>query len=172
MAAQQVTVLQPKKESKPAVRDDFFEGIQRMYDSIARRAFEFFESDGGIFGRDLDHWFKAESELLHPVHMEVTESEGGFSVHAEVPGFSVKDLQISVEPQRLTITGKRETKEEKKAEKTIYQERCSDELMRVIDLPAAVNPDKVKATLENGVLALEMPKAAPPKQVTIQPKVA
>ncbi|HUY13667.1 MAG TPA: Hsp20/alpha crystallin family protein, partial [Terriglobia bacterium] len=81
-------------------------------------------------------------------------------------------LQISVEPQRLTITGKRETKEEKKAEKTIYQERCSDELMRVIDLPAAVDPDKVKATLENGILALEMPKAAPAKQVTIQPKVA
>ncbi|MGH9432194.1 MAG: DUF2934 domain-containing protein, partial [Terriglobia bacterium] len=115
MAAQSVAVVQAKKESELVKKEgDFFERFQRLYDSIARRAFEIFESNGRSFGNDLQDWFQAESELLHPVHIEMTESDEGFNVRAEVPGFSPKELEISVEPRRLTITGKRETKEERR----------------------------------------------------------
>jgi|SRR5579875_168228 len=172
MTAQSVAVLQPKKGSEVAKEGDFFDRIQRMQDAIARRAFEIFDGNGRIFGNDLEDWFQAESELLHPVHIEITESDEGLNVQAEVPGFSSKELEISVEPRRLTITGKRETKEEKKKGKTVYSERCSDQLLRVIDLPAEINTDKVKATLDNGVLSLEMPKAAPAKKIAVEAKVA
>ncbi|MGH9432196.1 MAG: Hsp20 family protein [Terriglobia bacterium] len=171
MAAQPVTVLQPKKGPEVAKESDFLDRIQRMQDAIARRAFEIFEGEGG-FGRDLEHWFKAESELLHPVHIEMTESDEGLSVKAEVPGFSPKELEISVEPRRLTITGKRETKEEEKKGKTLYKEQCSDRLLRVVDLPAEINTEKVKATLENGIVALEMTKAAPAKKIAVEAKGA
>jgi len=70
-----------------------------------------------------------------------------------------------VEPRRVTITGTRETKEESKDEKMVYSETCSDEILRVLDLPAAVEPAKVKATLKDGVLELDMTKAAPAKTV-------
>lgn len=111
MPAQSVAVLAPKKESTPAKKEDLFDRIQHLHDAIARRAFELFEGDGGFFGHDLEHWFKAESDFLHPVHIELTESDEGMNVQAEVPGFSPKELEISVEPRRLTITGKRETQE-------------------------------------------------------------
>ena len=174
MAAQGVAVLEPKKERELAKKepDEFFQHFQRKYDSIARRAFEIFDGNGRLFGNDLHDWFQAEAELLRPLHVEMTDSDESLNIQAEVPGFGPKDLEVSVEARRLTITGKRETKEEKKAKKTVYKERCSDEILRVVDLPAEINTEKVKATLENGVLSLEMPKAAPAKKIAVETKVA
>jgi HSP20 family protein len=138
-----------------------FERMSRIHDEIARRAFEIFERDGNVFGRDLENWFNAEEQLVHPVHINISESDNALHVQAEVPGFDPKDLAISLEPARLTISGKRESSQEQQEKgKVIYKELCSSELLRVIDLPAEVDPDKTKATLKNGVLELEMPKTA------------
>ena len=172
MAPQLMTVV-PRKENLALAKDEaFFEEIQRIYDAISRRAFQMFEEEGAVFGRDLEHWLRAELELLHPVPIEVTETDQGYSVYAEVPGFSAKQLEISVEPRRIILTGKRETKEDKEKGKTIYTERYADQVLRVVDLPAEINTEKVKATLENGVLALEVPKAAPARKIVVEAKVA
>ena len=148
---------------------DLFDRMTNIYDSVARRAFEIFEHNGSI-GRDLENWFRAEAELLHPVHIDIAETEGALSVRAEVPGFTAKDLEVSIEPLRLTITGKRETTVERKDKKVIYQERCSDQIMRVLDLPVAVDGDKASATIKHGVLELNLPKAPAPKKVRIEAK--
>lgn len=141
-----------------------FGRIRQIHESIARRAFEIFESNGASWGHDLDNWCKAEAELLHPVHMNVTECDGTLHVQAEVPGFGANELEVSLEPQRLMISGKKETsKEETKKGKTIYQEQCSNELLRIVNLPVAVDATKATATLKNGVLELSMPKAAQTK---------
>ena len=149
-----------------------FERIHQMQQAIARRAFELFEGDGALLGRDLEHWLKAEGELLHPVHMNVTESDDSLAVQAEVPGFSPNELQVSIEAQRLTISGKKESREERKKGKTIYQERCSNEILRIIDLPAEIDATKATATLKNGVLELTLPKAAQAKGTRVEIKAA
>jgi HSP20 family protein len=148
--------------------------INRIHEDIARRAFEFFEQDGGSFGRELDHWFKAESELLHPCHMSITESEDSLTVQAEVPGFSANELEVSLEPRRLTISGKRNTSSSSDKSKgtTIYNEQCSSELLRVIELPADVDATKATAILKNGVLELKLPKAAAAKSTRIGVRAA
>jgi HSP20 family molecular chaperone IbpA len=146
--------------------------VDKIFDDISRRAFEIFESNGRTFGRDLQDWFKAEGELLHPVHTTLTESVGTVEVKAEVPGFSEKELEISVEPRRLTIAGKRESEKEETKGKVTSSTRCSDQLFRIVDLPAEIETDKVAATLKNGVLNLTMPKAAKARSVKIQPKTA
>jgi HSP20 family protein len=135
-----------------------FERLDRIYNAIARRAFEIFEGNGKTPGREIDDWFKAESELLHPVHINMSEDEKTLTVLAEVPGFAEKELDVRIEPKRLTITGKRETSKKEEKGKTVYQERCSDEIFRVVDLPSEVEKDKATATLKNGVLEIEMPK--------------
>lgn len=53
-------------------------------------------------------------------HLELVESDDNLTVRAEVPGFNVKELEINVEPRRLTIAGKHQTQEEIKKGKTIY----------------------------------------------------
>jgi len=136
-----------------------FERMDRVYNDIARRAFEIFEGNGGTLGRDLDNWFAAEAELLHPVKLNISETDKALTVQAEVPGFTEKDLEIRVEPTRLTITGKRETSTKQEKAKTLCQEYRSDEIMRVIELPAEVDNEHVTATLKNGMLELQMPKA-------------
>ena len=148
---------------------DLVERMNNLYDRIARRAFEIFDGAGRPHGRDLADWFQAEVEFLHPLHIEVSESPEALHVRAEVPGFKAEELKINVEPRRVTIAGTRETKEESKTKKTIYSETCSDQVLRVLDLPAEVDPAKVKATLKDGVLDLEMPKAAPAKAVKVEP---
>lgn len=157
---------------KQTVTDDVFDRMQKTYDTIARRAFEIFDSNGRWFGHELEDWLRAESEVLHPVHLEITENNENLAVRAEVPGFAAKELTIDVEPRRLTITGKHEAQEESKKGKTVYSERCAKEITRVVDLPAEVDSSKVTATLKDGILNLEMPKAAHAKTVRIEPKVA
>jgi HSP20 family protein len=168
MKDQAATALQREIASLKPFTDDFSQRSTEIYESIARRAFEIFESSGRISGRDHEDWLKAEAELLHPVHLEIAESDQAVTVRAEVPGFSAKDVEIRLEPQRLAITGKRETNEERRTEKTLYSERCVDQVFRVIDLPAEVNPEKATATLKDGILQLAMPKATAARNVKAQ----
>jgi len=175
MSPQAATAMQSAKAPvavKQSTTGDVFDRIQQIYGEIARRAFEIFDNNGRWFGNDLEDWFRAESELLHPVHLEIAESDDNLSVRAEVPGFSTKELEINVEPRRLTIAGKHEAQEENKKGKTIYSERCAREILRVVDLPVEVDSSKVSAILKDGILKMELPKAAHAKAVRIEPKTA
>jgi len=175
MSAQTATAMQQAKTNVPvkqSATDDVFDRIEKTYDTIARRAFETFDNNGRWFGHELEDWLRAESELLHPVHLEITETDNNLAVRAEVPGFTTKELTIDVEPRRLTITGKHEAQEESKKGKTVYSERCAKEILKVVTLPAEVDSSKVTATLKDGILNLELPKAAHAKSVRVEPKVA
>jgi len=144
--------------------------MNELYESIARRAFEIFQQDGAQPGHDQDDWLRAEQELLHPMHVSIAESDGVLTVEAEVPGFSPEDLRVSLEPMRLTIAGKKtNSRESKGKQETIYQARCSAEILRCIELPRGVDPNKATATLKNGVLELrlQITAAQKPKQVAV-----
>ncbi|MGA2348349.1 MAG: Hsp20 family protein [Candidatus Sulfotelmatobacter sp.] len=164
--SEKATAVQKAPEPKePAAMklvgpETLFDRINQLHEATARRAFQLFEGEGRIFGRDLDHWFRAEEELLHSVHVRISESGNALEVAAEVPGFNAKELEVSVEPQRLTISGKRESTEERKKGETVYKEQCSNEILRVVDLPAEIETSKVTATLKEGVLTLNLPKTA------------
>ena len=172
---EQAKAVEPAKKStsptplKLVPSGELFASFEKLFHDISKRAFEIFESNGKIFGHELEHWFQAERELLHPVHVEVTEKDGTVTVNAEVPGFSEKELEINIEPRRLTVTGKRESTEERKEKSTIYTDHCSNQIMRVIDLPIEVDTEKASATLKNGMLVLKIPKAAPAKKIAISP---
>jgi HSP20 family protein len=175
MNKQSVAITKPVKEAAPMKllpSSDLGDRIQDLFNSITRRAFEIFDGRGRADGHDLEDWFRAESELLHPVHLDIAESDDALTVHAEVPGFSAKELEIGVEPHRLTISGKRETSKERTSKKTIYTEQCSSQIFRIIDLPTEVDSSKVTATLTDGVLELSMPKVAKAQKVRVEEKPA
>ncbi len=138
----------------------FGERLNKLTEQISRRAYEIFEENGKVFGRALEDWFKAESEILPPLQLRIKEKEDSLIIEAETPGFSAKDLEISLEPWRLTISGKRETKEEQKKGQTTYEEQSTNELLRVIDLPSEIDSTRAIATLKNGRLEIKLPKAA------------
>lgn len=171
--AQQGLATQSVRELTPAIRiGSLSDEIQQMFDSVARRAFQIFESNGRRFGNDVENWLKAERELFHPAHLDVSESDQGFTVRAEVPGFAAKELEVNIDGHRLTISGKREKHEERKDKKSVYSESCSGQVFRVVDLPASVKADDATASLKDGILEVEIPKAQPAKQIAVQSKSA
>jgi len=165
------TALEPTKV-KIVQSETLLDRFQKLTEQISRRAYEIFEGNGRAFGKDMEHWFKAESETLHPVHLRLSEKDGALTVDAEVPGFEPKDLEVSIEGRRLTISGQKETKEEQKKGTTIYQEQCSNQLLRVIDLPSEVESAKATATLKNGLLEISVPKAAKATAARVEVKPA
>jgi len=175
MTAQAATAIQESKTPatiRTIPTDNLFDRFQEIYDLIGRRAYELFDSNGKWFGHELDDWLRAESEILHPVHLEISETDENLTVRAEVPGFTSRELDISVEPRRVIIAGKHESKEESKKGKTVYSERCAREILRSVDLPAEVDGSKVTASVKDGVLTLDMPKAAHAKTVHVEAKAA
>src|SRR6516225_6685856 len=168
--AEVAAVKRAEEPAKPIKYASVFDQIQDTFNAISRRAYEIFDGNGRTFGRDLEDWFQAERELVHPVHVSIDELDDSFAVKAEVPGFNEKELEINLEPRRLTITGKREAKKEEKKGKTVYAERCCDQILRIVDLPSDVETGKVAATLKNGILEFTLPKVAKAPTIRIHPK--
>jgi HSP20 family protein len=150
----------PKPVIRPVTTDEVVDRMQRTFDAVARRAFAIFEGNGRRFGHELEDWLQAESELLHPVHLDIYEANGSLIVRAEVPGFRLQDLEIDLEPRRLTISGTRETRDQHQRGKALYSEHCSNEIFRAIDLPAEIDLSNkaAKATYDQGVLTITLPK--------------
>lgn len=105
-------------------------------------------------------------QTLH-IPVEIAETEKELLVTAEVPGFTEKELEVRVEPNRLFITGKIYDNKEEKAKRTLYTERTYNQIFRYVDLPIQVNPDKGTATVKDGVLKITLYKAAAPKLIPV-----
>jgi HSP20 family protein len=151
---------------------ELFEHTQDVYNLIARRAFEIFESRGHMHGNDREDWLLAESELLTPVKFHLSVSGDQLTARAEVPGFSREEIKVSVEPRRLSISGKTEPHENHQPGKHAHSVKHPQLMFRVIDLPAEVDLSKARATFSDGTLEVVMPKAAPAKSVRVETKLA
>jgi HSP20 family protein len=148
------------------------ERLNKLTEQISRRAYEIFESNGKTCGHDLEDWFKAESEILPPLQLRIKEKDDALTVDAETPEFSAKELEVSLEPWRLTISGKKETKEEQKTGERISQTQTTNELLRVIDLPSEIDSARATATLKNGHLELNLPKKVKAATTVVNAKAA
>ncbi len=150
---------EPRTSRRQDHANQLIEQMHDLRDCIAHRAFEIFANRGERIGLELADWLQAEMEFLHPAYIAISESPTSLTIRADVPGFKEKDLEIEVEPHRVTIAGKRVTQSGSHAHKRIYTETHSDVILRVIELPTAVDPAKVKTAVKDGVLELNLPKA-------------
>lgn len=161
MTAQSTIAVQRMKHTDQIKRSsgEVFNELYEINDAIARRAFELFESHGGTPGHELEDWSRAESELLHPVPLHVTEATDEYIVRAEVPGFESEEIEIGVERRCLAISGKREAKREAGDGKIIRSEWCACRIFRTLDLPSDVDASNVRTSLRDGILRVDLPKA-------------
>ena len=152
-----------KREKKIAVHPNepssFMQQINEFVTKIEKRAYELFELRGHENGHDLDDWFNAEGELFQAVPLEIKEEEKRLLIRAEIPGFEVDDLEISLEPSLLTIKGSHKKEIEKREKDSLYSETREQEIFRQVTLPVNVLPDRAEADLRDGVLEISAPKA-------------
>jgi len=109
-----------------------------------------------------------ESKWLPAI--DVTESEAGVRVRAEVPGMDAKDLDISVHGDRLTIRGEKQDEKEEKGEQWHRVERYHGTFVRNVVLPSPVDMEKIDAAVKNGVLTIDFHKKPEDKSRKIDVK--
>jgi HSP20 family protein len=99
--------------------------------------------------------------------LDLYQDKDQFTVVAELPGLKKEDIELSLHDGVLTISGER--KQEKKGEEGYRSERFFGHFQRSITLPASVDGNKVKATYQDGILKIVLPKAeeAKPKQIEV-----
>jgi HSP20 family protein len=168
------TVVPGTTTAKPLFveAEQLFEQMKDLTQTIGKRAYEFFEWRGREWGQELEDWFRAEAELLRRLPVEITEEGNNLIVRAEVPGFKAEEIKISVEPERLVISGKAEQQAAKKEEQTVYSEWRAQQFCRAIELPGKVDTTQVTATLKDGILQLAMPRVAAQAAVQVAVKSA
>jgi HSP20 family protein len=100
------------------------------------------------------------------------EDDGNqFVLHADVPGLSEDDFQISLAGNTLTLRGERKL-EVPEGYSAHRRERSPYRFAKSYELPARVDAEKVTATLKHGVLTLTLPKAAEAQARQISVKAA
>jgi HSP20 family protein len=100
--------------------------------------------------------------------VDLYETDSDVVVKATVPGIKPEDIEVTITGDLLTIKG--EFKSEEKTEKRNYlrQERRFGSFCRQVGLPSSVDTANAKATFEQGVLTLELPKVEPARAKTVK----
>jgi HSP20 family protein len=140
--------------------DNPFMSLQREID----RLFDDFTRGFPAFSNN------AVGELLPD--MDVTETDKQIEITAELPGLEEKDVQINLADNVLTIRGEKKAEKEEKDKTFRLVERSYGSFLRSLELPAGINPDAIKASIEKGVLKVTVPKPAPAQVKKIDVKAA
>jgi HSP20 family protein len=128
--------------------------VPRLRQELDRLFERFFEVPFGRFEVPL-----VETEWAPALDCSETDKE--FVVRLEVPGVHRENLDVALEQNVLTISGKREFRKEQETEEYIWREREEGKFVRSLRLPKPVDADKVVAVYQDGLLTLRIPKTEP-----------
>jgi HSP20 family protein len=134
--------------------ESIFDEMHKLHDRIMKRAYEVFDGNGHVFGKDIDDWLQAERELVWKPAIELEEEEKEIRLRIATPGVDPKDIDIEVTPEHILV--KAETRHEHKEQKGEVHtcEFASGSLFRSVHLPKKIDPDTAKAECKNGMLLL------------------
>jgi HSP20 family protein len=112
-----------------------------------------------FFGRGLSGAPARVFDAMWVPSLDFSEDEKNYIVRLEAPGIPKDDLEVNLEGQLLTISGRRHFEKEEQTEEYFWREREQGRFVRTVRLPSAVNAAKVEATYDNGVMTIRLPKA-------------
>lgn len=104
---------------------------------------------------DLNNATNAVSNEQFKPATNIYESEIGYEIELAIPGFSKENVEITIENDKLKITGTRELME---AKKTFRSEYPHTKFERNFNLSKEIDQDNIKATFENGILLVTLSK--------------
>ena len=138
-------------------------GLRHEMDRLFQRFEQDWQGDGPAYG------YAALDGQPPQVYMR----DAGDEIHvaAEVPGFAAEDLNVSFEQGSLVLRGERQDGAPE-GYSLHRKERGAMRFARAFTLPCRVEPDKIEASLRDGILELRLPKAAEERPRTISVKTA
>ena len=104
--------------------------------------------------------------------VDIYETENDLVLKADLPEVSLKDIDVRVENQTLTIAGARKFEKEESTKGYHRMERSYGNFVRSFAVPNTFDTDKISAEFHSGVLTVTLPKkeAAKPRQVKVEVK--
>jgi len=102
--------------------------------------------------------------------LDVEETGDAFVLHLELAGITPDEVDVNIEDGVLTVTGERRFYEEKEADGFKRIERRFGRFHRAVRLPGRVDVENVGAAYRDGILTINVPKAAEAKPRRIQVK--
>jgi HSP20 family molecular chaperone IbpA len=153
MMTTQGTSLSRDTSVPVGVRKNDRQFSDRANDAVARRAYSLFLADGAANGKDLEHWLKAESELLTRIP-DIRESGASYTVTIPVSGFSAAEIDVNVDENAAMIIADKQS-EGSKDRGTIGRES----LFLVANWPTAVDPSTASANIKNDNFTLTVKRA-------------
>lgn len=108
-------------------------------------------------------------DLAGGPEMRLSDDGNAFSLKAELPGLSEKDVEVSVNANTLTVRGERKV-EPPQGYSAHRNERTAYRFERSYQLPVKIDAEKASAVMKNGLLTLTLPKApeAQPKLIGVK----
>lgn len=126
----------------------------------------------GFFTRPMmaSPWFETIEPGQWLPAVDLSETDKQIHVRAELPGIDPKDVEVSVSEDRLVIAGEKRCDREESGEGWSHRESHSGSFSRAIPLPEPVDPAKVTARYEKGVLTVALTKspASTSRKVPVQ----
>jgi len=127
---------------------DPFEEMKRIQNEMANLMRDFFEST---------KYLKSALPIREPP-VELRETKDNLIIYVELPGVDKKDIQLDLTDNTLEIKVEKRTNTKIKKENIIKSERSYTGYYRSITLPCKVDNKNVKATFNNGLLEIILPK--------------
>ncbi|NQD97192.1 Hsp20/alpha crystallin family protein [Staphylococcus xylosus] len=119
----------------------------------------FFEGDATELFRDFGRQFFENFPETSSIKSDVRELDRAFIIEAELPGFKKENISLQFENDTLTIEGKRSnnTKEQEENVRILHQERVYSDVKRQYPFDN-IDETAIKASFENGILNVTLPK--------------
>jgi HSP20 family protein len=136
------------------------------YRDLSSLADQFNRALGTVPGRERDEELSLGA-WIPPV--DIAEDKDRITLTAELPGFREDQVRIQMEGGVLTIRGERKFEEEKNGRNFHRVERSYGQFVRSFTLPNNVDRDQIRASFDNGLLKIELPKSeeARPREIKI-----
>lgn len=129
---------------------DFRNEMNRLFEGFFSRP---------LMGSSGPSWFETGEPGQWMPAIDLSENGGEIHVRAELPGIDPKDVDVSVSEDRLVISGEKKSATEKTTDGWTHRESHYGSFNRAIPLPEAVDPAKVTARYDKGVLTVELTKS-------------
>lgn len=92
--------------------------------------------------------------------VDVVQDKDYVFVKAELPGMKKEDIDITFQDGILTLCGERKEESEVKEGESYRSERFFGKFHRTVSLPTKVDAERIAASYKDGILTVQLPKAA------------
>ena len=143
----------------PFSRDEFLTPFDAMFDNVIQRAFPSFSQEIGL------EFFEKNS---YP-KVDAIDYDDKITIEAEIPGLTKEEVSVDLEKDILTVSGLKHSRDTDTDARYIRKELKRSSFKRSFKLGANVDPKKINADFNNGVLLITIPKKEPakPKKIKI-----